>query len=342
MIQIKQTGKAYTLVPDSFIDRHLPEAPGDFVKVYIYLLSLTHRQAVEVSLAALAAFFACGTDDIAEALSYWEERGLAKIGRVGGEIAKIELMPDAKSNVNSRSLSATRADSLKADYAEVRQMLFACEQMLGRTLNLNESNKLLYFYDELKFSDQLVEYCVEYCVEKGKTDIRYIEKVALEWHKAKVKTVEDAKIQSGVWGKKYFAVLKAFGIANRNPIPEEIRMIDLWTKDYGFSMEVITEAAARTVSQTGKQSFKYADGILKSWKEAGAKTMSDIEKLDKAYKEKAAASAGNTAGKAGAAGNAGGKAGNADGLKSGGKNDFHNFKQHDYNFDEIERILDNQ
>ncbi len=321
MMQVKQTGAGMTLIPDSFIDRHLPDAPGDYVKVYLYLLSLTHRSEVEISLEALAAFFSCEETDILDALEYWEERGLCRVSRVKGEIARLELMPEAKSNIPSRAVSQDRIRTLKAGHEEVRQMLFACEQMLGHTLSGVESSKILYFYDGLKFSDALVEYLIEYCVEKGKTDIRYIEKVALEWHKAKVTTVEDAKLQSGTWGKRYFAVLKSFGITNRNPIEEEIRFIDRWVKEFGFSTEIIAEAAARTLASTGRQSFKYADGILSNWKEAGVKVKADVERLDADRRKKAEA---------------------APKGEKAAKNGFHQFTQHEYNFDEIDKILDKQ
>ena len=58
---------------------------------------------------------------------------------------------------------------------------FVAEQYLGKALSPIEINKLLYFYDELHFSTDLMEYLIEYCVSKGSHSIRYIETVALSW-----------------------------------------------------------------------------------------------------------------------------------------------------------------
>ena len=49
------------------------------------------------------------------------------------------------------------------------------EQYLGRTLGSTHINTILYIYDELHFSSELIEYLVEYCVSRGSKSIRYIE-----------------------------------------------------------------------------------------------------------------------------------------------------------------------
>jgi DnaD/phage-associated family protein len=38
--------------------------------------------------------------------------------------------------------------------------------------------------------DDLIEYLVEYSVSKNKRSLRYMETVALEWHKKGIRTVE--------------------------------------------------------------------------------------------------------------------------------------------------------
>ena len=60
-------------------------------------------------------------------------------------------------------------------------LLFVIQTYLGKTLSQPETNAIVYFYDTLHFSADLIEYLFEYCVSKGKTSIRYIETVALSW-----------------------------------------------------------------------------------------------------------------------------------------------------------------
>lgn len=59
---------------------------------------------------------------------------------------------------------------------DVMQLLFIAEQYLGKTLSPSEISRILYFYQELHFSADLIEYLIEYCVSKGSKSIRYMEK----------------------------------------------------------------------------------------------------------------------------------------------------------------------
>ena len=72
----------------------------------------------------------------------------------------------------------------------VAELLFIAERYLGRILTPTDMNSILYWYDGLGFSTDLIEYLVEYCVSKGHTSIRYIEKVALAWADNHITTVD--------------------------------------------------------------------------------------------------------------------------------------------------------
>ena len=46
---------------------------------------------------------------------------------------------------------------------------------------------------DFDFSSELILILIEYCVSKGKSDYRYIEKVAMAWNDMKITTVEQAQ-----------------------------------------------------------------------------------------------------------------------------------------------------
>ena len=68
----------------------------------------------------------------------------------------------------------------------------------------------------------------------------------------------------------------------------EIAQYKKWLQEYQLSMDVVKMACERTVLQTGKASFAYADKILASWKDVGVKTVADVEAQDKAFAAKKA------------------------------------------------------
>ena len=89
-------------------------------------------------------------------------------------------------------LTPDRISELKQN-EEIIQILYIAEQYLGKTLTPTESQKLLFFYDGLGLSADLIEYLLEYCVSHNHKSIRYIEKVAIAWAENGVTTVEQAK-----------------------------------------------------------------------------------------------------------------------------------------------------
>ena len=235
----------------------------------------------------------------------------------------------AQTNANATSrLTPDRVKELKQN-EEVSQLLYITEQYLCKTLTPTEIQKILYFYDELKMSADLIEYLVEYCVSRGRKSIRYIETVALAWFSDGVTTVEMAREASSRFSRDYYTILKAMGISGRNPVENEISYIDTWRKTYGFDLELIQEACSRTVLTTGQPSFQYADKILSGWKKKNVHTLEDIRLLDAAHKkrqlEKSVSHRKQPA------------------KQPQATNRFNNFHQRDYDFAEYEkRLLNNQ
>ena len=61
-----------TILSNTFIDNYMPEANGEFVKVYIYLLRALSSAPVSFSLEQMADRLLCTERDILRALKYWE------------------------------------------------------------------------------------------------------------------------------------------------------------------------------------------------------------------------------------------------------------------------------
>lgn len=353
-----------TMLPDDFVDYYMPRANGEFVKIFLYLLRSAHAPDRNPSLSSLADFFSCTEKDILRALRYWEKAGLLDLRFSDGknaasrELEEITLLPvsrnlaatrqepeeyfadaspDAQAHTedgqsapppaNSAQISASRLRELK-DNEEAKKILYVAERYLGRPLSTTDMRRLLYFFDELKFPFDLLDYLIEYSVTKGGHNLNYIEKVGLAWHAEGIRTLRDAKAGTNPRSKEYYAIFKAFGIRNRDPIPDEKTAMNRWLSDYGFSQELIAEAASRTVKKTGQPSFPYAERILSDWHRAGVRTLADVEREDARHQE----SRENSVRKKQAAGSS---------QKSAARpqaNKFSNFTQrNDYDFDRLEQ-----
>ncbi|MGN0167729.1 MAG: DnaD domain protein [Acetatifactor sp.] len=165
------------------------------------------------------------------------------------------------------------------------QLLFIAETYIGKPLTPAEMKAILFFTDELHFSDDLIDYLLQYCVDRGKKDFKYIEKVAISWAEQGIVTPEQAQKAGSRYSKDVYDIVKALGSSNM-PTEAELGYITRWTVDYAFSKDIILEACQRTVLAVNSNRFKYADALLKSWHDQNVHQKSDILKIDEAYRQK--------------------------------------------------------
>jgi DnaD/phage-associated family protein len=170
---------------------------------------------------------------------------------------------------------------------EVKWLLNIIEIYLDRLIKPMDLQLILYLYESLGFSAELIMYLYEYCVSKNKKNPSYIEAVALSWAEEGIDTVEKAEASTALYNTNYNAVNKAFGL-NRAPGQVEKQYINKWLNKFNFTIEIIVEACNRTILQTQKPDFKYADKILENWNKKGLKEFSQIALLDEEHAKVAA------------------------------------------------------
>ncbi len=350
-----------TVISNLFIDEYMKDANDAQLKVYLYLLRIISSNKT-TSISDMADMFNHTEKDITKALAYWEKRHLLSLeyddqkNIVGIHLEEPEdtqtedivplapvvaMMPkpisvdpgfgqaeSAYINTSGKNGTVPSDSAVRHDYSldEVKafrskdstcQLFFVTEQYLQKPLSSSDMNTILFLSEGLHFSDDLIDYLIQYCVDRGKRDFRYIEKVALNWAENGVTTPQQAEKFAHKYDKTIYSIMNALGKPNM-PTPKEVEFITRWTTEYGFETDVIFEACERTVLATENHRFEYADKILSNWKNANVRHKTDIQKMDSLYQKKK-----NTAVFA----------------KQPSNNKFNQFKQHDYDFDEIERAI---
>lgn len=335
-------GNTSTTVPNRFIDEYMTSANGEFVKIYLYLLRCMNSPDCSFSITKTADKFDHTEKDVQRALKYWEKMNLLRLEydeslnissiyftdcALNGQEADTSAMdkPKAKAAPAANTPALPQkpvytADDMKSfrEKEDVQELLFVAESYLNRVLTPTDIQTLLYWYDGLRFSTDLIVYLMEYCIAKGHSSLRYMDKVALNWKDSNIETVEQAKRSAAAHSQIHFSVMKALGISGRNLVPSESAYIEKWNREYGFGQDIITEACSRTIASTHQPSFEYTDSILTNWHRQQVHDMADIVKLDVAYQKSKTA---------------------AKSVKSAAANKFNDFPQRTYDIDKLESQL---
>lgn len=278
----------------SHISDHFDCTEGDVVRALKYwekvkLLSLTRDnrgqitdiqflepqvENVEVSTDANALF--CKNPD---STLTSPTNNSAYTGVSNKNYTRQDTEPYVRKDYSEQELRSMQQDSA------FETILMVVQGYLERPLSPQDIQLVAFLYKELKFSDDLIYHLFEYCINRGKRRPNYIEKVAISWAQANVKTPEDAANASAEYNADYSAVCKAFGL-NRMPGTVERQYIDRWVKEFGFDRDIIVEACNRTLLKIQKPDFKYANGILEGWHKSGVKKYADIAAQDALHKTK--------------------------------------------------------
>ena len=321
-ILLKSQNIGTTLVSNSFIDNYIPQMNEAQIKVYLYLLRCIGAN-MPVSVPSIADNFNYIENDVLRSLRSLDAMGLISVEldpQKGGEEAIrsifvndcVEWGPRRTQNLQSgMGSSSVKASEPVTDHglvippmvsatshfftaeqltqfkerSDVQRLIYVAEQLLGKTLSADEMNTLLYIFENLGFPVELIEFLVEHCVSCGGKNIKYIETVALEWHKKGITDLQSARLCVGA-GRHYkdgYKVLKALGITNRSLISDDMAYVNKWLDDYGMQLEVVLEACSRTIKTINKPSLAYTDGILSKWNKNGVKRMEEIKAADEAF-----------------------------------------------------------
>lgn len=309
----------YTPVSNIFIDKFMPKARGEFVKVYLLGLKYCISGELGVSSEIIASTLHLLETDVMNAWTYWNDEGVIRIqpidnmGNYNIDFLNLEGNPTPEDNINL-------LEELNNDL--VKDMLQDIEKLLGRPLSSKEMTMYIEWMKDYNFSPEIILLLIQYCVSKGKTDWRYIEKLVLAWFDAKIKTIDDAqsyiKKHEDKW-VKIKKILNYLGAQNGEVMKPQEEILEKWINIYKFPLDVIFKACDICFQRINKGDFRYIDGILTSWYKDGIKTLEDVNVKNnskKMYKSSKVNYNNNTI-----------------------KDKFNDFEQRNYNFEELEKKL---
>ncbi|MDD4507512.1 MAG: DnaD domain protein [Eubacteriaceae bacterium] len=293
--EIDNDNLGITPVENSFINLYMPQARGDYVKVYLYgLKQCFNHQAVPVDNIALSQLFNITEGDVKNAWTYWQDQKILSVTYSSSGQARVTYynIPSIIMGGHHREETPDPVRAPKrlqpedpAMEARMAGMFEKIQAMLGsRPLTKAATMTFVRWHQEYNFEPETIVVLVEYTINiiSGKDNdftssqtLKYMESIARNWQEQGVVTFNDAETaiaDSKAQQKRIYGIFRYLGL-RRGPIAWEKTMIDNWFTGYGFDMTLITAAMDRT----DKPNIRYIDAILKRWHDSGYTTLSQVE-----------------------------------------------------------------
>ena len=287
-------------VPCSVVDRGLKLAGSVQLKVLLWVL----RHAGEPFEAQdIASALGIDRADVGDAMLYWRENGL--IAADGETLApsapetretEVSKPPAAEPAAPAapqpaivkkaaeqprRLLSRPQKPDSEfvakrmAESQEVACLMQSAQQIFGRLLSGGDLATLLLIHDDFGLPCDVIAMLIQYAVKAGKSNMRYIEKAAIEWADNDINTHEKAEERLNLLAenqKAWHVVEQAIGMPRRTPSRKEEELAPVWVNRWKFGPDMIREAYDRTVDGTGKYQPSYMNKILERWHDSGITT----------------------------------------------------------------------
>jgi len=289
-------GRGTTELSNSFIDNYMTACPP--VYSLLYILSMKKLLNNEpISTENLAMQFNITQGDVQNAWKHWENVGLVQLEKSKHDIVSITFLPvnplsEATAppvEVVKTPIAESRPQYTTEELAAYRQhsqdvaRLFDCaSRALGKLLCVNDMSVVFGFHDWLGLPFDVIKYLFEYCESNGHRNLRYIEKCALDWADKEIVDVETATLYVQSFDKNYRTIMHYMGVTGY-PTPSHRKYIDRWVGEWQMSLDLIMEACDRSVAETGKAKFSYANTVLADWHKKEIKDIAGVKAADEEF-----------------------------------------------------------
>lgn len=315
----KTKSQTYTPINNVFIDKYLPKARGEYIKVYITGLKYCVSGELGVNSSILASTLHLLETDVINAWNYWNDEGIIKMVPIDNmNNFRIEFLDlDSSPNENEDSIDLLK----ELNNSSTKDMLQDIEKLISRPLSPKEMTMYIGWQKDFSFPLEIILMLIQYSVSKGKTDSRYIEKIAMSWNDANIRTIEDAQTYIKKHEDKWVnirKILNYLGFKDAEIMKPQEEMLDKWISVYKLPLEVIYKACEICFERINKADFKYIDAILNNWLKDGIKTLEDIAAKDtkkSSFKK------------------------NTNSNFKNANDSFNDYPQRNYDFDELEKKL---
>lgn len=265
-----------TEIPDVFFTEYLPEASGNFVKVYFYMLFLSKHNN-EIKINDLSKTLSLDFPEVQDALDYWESKGVLVKTTDGFILA--DLQEKELSKIYSPKITSSPEDAIKHAESESRSQIIDLinTQFFQGVMSPSWYNDIDLWFSKYGFDEQVMLALFSYAYDKRSLHRNYIQATAEAWKKNNIKTFNDLDAYYEQLEKRKSlntSIAKKLNLYRKLTSYEEEDIVK-WTENYGYGMDII-EIALKKASSNNKVRFDYIDTLLTDWNKKDLRTPDEV------------------------------------------------------------------
>ena len=265
-----------TIIPDIFFSEHLSELPGDYLKIYLYMIFLS-KYGKDIKLTDLSKKLNIPLKTINDGMKFLEEHHLITKKTTGYII--IDLQEATLHNLYTPNLtmSKEKIEQTSKNKSKSKAIEHINNTYFQGIMGPSWYNDIDIWFRKYCFDEQVMIALFDYCYKRSALHRNYVQTVAEAWASNKVKTWNDLDTyyqQQESLNKIKKSIAKKLGKYNGLTQYEEA-YIENWILNFGYDMNIIEIALKRT---TFKQNpfKKYINNIITDWHERSLKTPDEI------------------------------------------------------------------
>ena len=272
----KQLLFSETVVPDIFFAEYLPQLPGDYMKIYFYMVFLS-KYKKDIKINDMSKKLSLPLKTINDGLKFLEENKLI-LKKTTGYII-IDLQEATLNNLYKPNLTQSKetVEQISKNKSRAKAIEHINNMYFQGIMGPSWYNDIDLWFRKYNFDEQVMIALFDYCYNRSALHKNYVQAVAEAWGANKIQTWNDLDIydqKQEKLKKIKNTIAKKLGKYNGLTQYEEA-YIENWVLDYGYDMNIIEIALKRT---TFKQNptFEYINNIITDWHERSLKTPDEI------------------------------------------------------------------
>ena len=242
---------SFTGIENQFIQKYMPMADGDAVKVYVFGLFLCQNMQQEYSLAEAAATLNLSEEKMIDLFKFWEDFDLLEI--VSYQPFAVRYFPADYAKGKPKRIRTEK-------YSEFNKAVQSL--MPKKMISANEFMRYFSVMEEYAIKPEALLMIIRYCIDLKGENIsqNYILQVAKNFAAEGATTVEQVEKKLSdyvVQSTDIASILRALG-SSKKPEPDDYKLLKKWTNEFGFELTAIRFVA----SLYKKSTLKKLDDVL--------------------------------------------------------------------------------